>query len=74
MAFYAWQQRSAGTFVLGGVFMGFQYAQQVGGVIGSIATNLQNFARIRTDFASAQPIWAAPQPRNVVDSELVAAP
>lgn len=61
VALYAWQQRSDGAMLLGGVFMVYQYAQQAGGVIGSLASNLQNFARIRTDYASAAPIWAAPR-------------
>ena len=74
VALYAWQQRSAGTFMLGGVFMVFQYAQQAGGVIGSLATNLQNFARIRTDFASAAPLWEAPQSREPASSHLAVAP
>ena len=57
---YAWQASPGGALMLGGVFMVFQYAQQAGGVIGSLASNLQNFARFRTDFASAAPIWDAP--------------
>jgi ABC-type multidrug transport system fused ATPase/permease subunit len=57
---YAWQTRGDGL-LLGGVFMVYQYAQQAGGVIGSLASNLQNFARMRTDCASAEPIWSAPQ-------------
>jgi ABC-type bacteriocin/lantibiotic exporter with double-glycine peptidase domain len=32
-------------------------------VIGTLAVHYQNFARIRTDYASAAPIWAAPEPR-----------
>jgi len=52
---------SAGVPVLlGGLFMVYQYAQQAGGVIGSLASNFQSFARIRTDFASADVIWTAP--------------
>ena len=58
---FAWQTHGNGALLLGGVFMVFQYAQQAGGVIGSLAANLQNFARMRTDFASAGPIWDAPQ-------------
>ena len=51
---------SAGVPVLlGGLFMVYQYAHQAGGVIGSLAQNFQSFARMRTDFASAEPIWAA---------------
>ena len=63
---YAWQASAGGALMLGGVFMVFQYAQQAGGVIGSLASNLQNFARFRTDFASAAPIWDAPRERAPV--------
>jgi ABC-type multidrug transport system fused ATPase/permease subunit len=58
---YAWQARSGGAILLGGLFMVYQYAQQSGSVIGSLASNLQNFARMRSDYASAAPIWAAPR-------------
>ena len=58
---YAWQVASSGALMLGGVFMVYQYAQQAGGVIGSLASNLQNFARFRIDFASAAPIKSAPR-------------
>ncbi len=61
VALYAWRARADGALLLGAVFMVYQYAQQAGGVIGSLASNLQNFARIRTDHASAAPIWQAPQ-------------
>lgn len=57
---YAWGASEKGALMLGGVFMVYQYAQQAGSVIGSLAANLQNFTRIRTDFASAEPIWRAP--------------
>ncbi|MES2887217.1 MAG: ABC transporter ATP-binding protein [Pseudomonadota bacterium] len=57
---YAWGTSAKGALMLGGVFMVYQYAQQAGSVIGSLAANLQNFTRIRTDFASAEPIWQAP--------------
>jgi ATP-binding cassette, subfamily B, bacterial len=60
---YAWQATTRDALLLGGVFMVYQYAQQCGGVIGSLASNLQNFTRIRADYASAAPIWAAPQQR-----------
>ncbi len=64
---YAWLTRAesatAGVPVLlGGLFMIYQYAQQAGSVIGSMASNFQNFARMRTDYASADPIWAAEVP------------
>lgn len=65
VAVYAWQaQRAsgAGALLLGSVFMVYQYAQQAAGVIGTMAGNFQNFARIKTHVASADPIWQA-EPR-----------
>ena len=50
-----------GTVMLGALFMVYQYAQQAGGVIGSMAGNFQGLARTRADYASAQPVWLAPQ-------------
>ncbi|MDB5998651.1 MAG: alkanesulfonates transporter ATP-binding protein, partial [Rhizobacter sp.] len=62
VAAYAWQAHGTGkALLLGGIFMVYQYATQAGSVIGSMAGNFQNFARIRTDFASAELIWQAPQ-------------
>jgi ABC-type multidrug transport system fused ATPase/permease subunit len=63
VAVYAWHAHravaSGAPLLLGGVFMVYQYAQQAGGVIGSMASNLQNFARFKVDFASADPIFHA---------------
>ncbi|HWH84123.1 MAG TPA: ABC transporter ATP-binding protein, partial [Burkholderiaceae bacterium] len=61
VSLFAWRSQAGGALLLGSVFMVYQYAQQAGGVIGSLAANLQNFARIRTDYASAGPIWSAPR-------------
>ena len=62
---YAWETRSAGApLLIGSLFMVYQYAQQAGGVIGTLAAHYQNVARIKTDFASAAPIWEAPEPRS----------
>jgi ATP-binding cassette subfamily B protein len=74
VALFAWRSHGDGAMMLGGVFMVYQYAQQAGGVIGSLASNLQNFARMRIDFASAAPIWDAPRDQRasvggLVDSE-----
>jgi ATP-binding cassette subfamily B protein len=58
---YVWQAREPGQAVLlGTVFMIYQYAQQAAGVVGSMASNFQSFARMHTDYGSAEPIWAAP--------------
>jgi len=63
VAAYAWQASASAAdgLLLGSVFMVYQYAQQAGGVAGSLASNLQNFLRVRTDLASADTIWSAPQ-------------
>lgn len=61
---YAWRTHgaSAGTpLLIGSLFMIYQYAQQAAGVLGAMASNYQNLARTQTDFASAEPIWSAPQ-------------
>ncbi|MCW7536330.1 ABC transporter ATP-binding protein/permease [Aquabacterium sp. A7-Y] len=59
---FAWQVAGAGsTLLLGSLFMIYQYANQAGGVVGSLASNYQNFARIRTNFAASTPIWDAPE-------------
>ncbi len=61
VAAYVWHDIGSGAALLiGSVFMVYQYAQQAGGVIGAMAAHFQGFARTRTDFASANPIWHAP--------------
>ena len=62
---YAWRSGDGGgALLIGSIFMVYQYAQQAGGVLCSIASNLQGFARARTDYASADAIWNAPQVRD----------
>ncbi|HRO60614.1 MAG TPA: ABC transporter ATP-binding protein [Burkholderiaceae bacterium] len=71
-AFVALTGRSGSVLLMGSVFMVYQYAQQAGGVIGSIANNFQGLARTRADFASAEPIWQAkdrPEPGDAVDPQ-----
>lgn len=59
---YVWQTRSPGEAVLlGSVFMIYQYAQQTASVIGSMAGNFQSFARMHTDYRSAEPLLQAPR-------------
>ncbi len=61
---YAWSANGAGSgapLLIGSLFMIYQYAQQAAGVLGAMASNYQNLARTQTDFASAEPIWQAPQ-------------
>ncbi len=58
---YVWQARAPGQAVmLGAVFMIYQYAQQAAGVVTSVAANFSFFARMHTDYGSAEPIWQAP--------------
>jgi ATP-binding cassette subfamily B protein len=58
---YVWQARAPGQVVmLGAVFMIYQYAQQAAGVLTSVAANFSFFARMHTDYSSAEPIWQAP--------------
>lgn len=60
VALYAWSAKhSSGTLMLGDVFMVYQYTQQAAGVVGSIAVNFQNFARMYTDYSCADNIWNA---------------
>ena len=61
---YAWSAHGAGAgapLLIGSLFMIYQYAQQAAGVLGAMASNYQTLARTQTDFASAGPIWEAPQ-------------
>lgn len=58
---YVLQARQPGQAVLlGTVFMIYQYAQQAATVVGAMAANFQSFARMHTDYGSAEPIWATP--------------
>jgi ATP-binding cassette subfamily B protein len=57
---YAWTQARTGPLLIGSLFMVWQYAQQAGGVLGSMAANYQALARTQADVASAEPIRAAP--------------
>jgi len=58
---YVLQHRQPGQAIaLGTVFMIYQYAQQAASVVGGMASNFQSFARMHTDYGSAEPIWAAP--------------
>lgn len=58
---YVLQARQPGQAVLlGTVFMIYQYAQQAATVVGAMAANFQSFARMHTDYGSAEPIWQTP--------------
>jgi ATP-binding cassette subfamily B protein len=65
LVLYVWSahrdaQALGAPLLLGGLFMVHQYAQQASGVVTSIASNYQGFARHRADYASAAPILEAP--------------
>ncbi|EON15240.1 MULTISPECIES: ABC transporter ATP-binding protein [Pandoraea] len=69
---YVLQSREPGQAVLlGTVFMIYQYAQQAATVVGSMASNFQSFARMHTDYGSAEPIWAAPSDPDAVVPAIV---
>jgi ATP-binding cassette, subfamily B, bacterial len=50
--------RQAATLLLGSVYMVWEYAQQASGVICSIASHFQTFARQHADYSSADAIRA----------------
>jgi ABC-type multidrug transport system fused ATPase/permease subunit len=52
---------AGGTLLIGSLFMVYQYAQQAGGVLCSMAANFQGLAHNQADHASADPIRLAPQ-------------
>jgi ATP-binding cassette subfamily B protein len=63
VALFAWlatrpsqDGRQAATLLLGSVYMVWEYAQQASGVICSIASHFQTFARQHADYASADTI------------------
>ncbi|MFJ2991312.1 ABC transporter ATP-binding protein [Pandoraea sp. NPDC087047] len=70
---YVLQSREPGeTVMLGTVFMIYQYAQQAATVVGAMASNFQSFARMHTDYGSAQPIWDAPGDFDAVVPAVIA--
>ncbi|AJC18966.1 multidrug ABC transporter ATP-binding protein [Pandoraea sputorum] len=73
---YVLQSRVPGQAVmLGTVFMIYQYAQQAATVVGAMASNFQSFARMHTDYGSAEPIWDAPSdPDAAVPAVIADAP
>ncbi|VVD60762.1 ABC transporter ATP-binding protein [Pandoraea anhela] len=73
---YVMQSRGPGQAVmLGTVFMIYQYAQQAATVVGAMASNFQSFARMHTDYGSAEPIWQAPgEPDAAVPAVIANAP
>ena len=69
VAMYAWLAANGGVsevnqhaLMLGSVYMVWEYASQAGGVVSSLASHFQTFARQHADHASADPIRDAPSP------------
>jgi ATP-binding cassette subfamily B protein len=60
---YAWfaTRGSAAGLAIGAVFMVHQYASQTADVASAMAGQFQGLAQARTNFASARPIFEAPQ-------------
>jgi ATP-binding cassette, subfamily B, bacterial len=56
-----WLSERNGTILIGGVFLVHQYAQQARTVVLALADKFQTVARARTDLASAEEIWNAPE-------------
>ncbi|OZI38579.1 multidrug ABC transporter ATP-binding protein [Bordetella genomosp. 10] len=73
---YVLRNREPGQAVLlGTVFMIYQYAQQAAQVVGAMAANFQSFARMHTDYGSAEPIWHAPgDPEAAIPAVIPEAP
>ena len=65
------------TLLLGSIYMVWEYAQQAGGVVTSIASHFQGFARQQADYASADAIRAAaagaPHSLTIAPAAMVAA-
>jgi ABC-type multidrug transport system fused ATPase/permease subunit len=55
-----WLSERDGTILIGNVFLVHQYAQQARAVVLALADKFQTVARARTDLASAEAIWSAP--------------
>ena len=55
-----WMSRRDGAILIGGIFLVHQYAQQARSVVLALADKFQTVARARTDLASADAIWEAP--------------
>nr|HEX4316619.1 ABC transporter ATP-binding protein [Kofleriaceae bacterium] len=64
VALYAWlAYRDAGAILVGSIVVVHAYAQQVGGVVSSMAGNWTDLVKRQADIACADPIWdATPQP------------
>ncbi|UEM22111.1 ABC transporter ATP-binding protein/permease [Skermanella mucosa] len=65
VALYAWLAwRSDGVILLGTAVMVHQYSQQIGNVVGSMATNWQDLVRYQADIGSADEILSAESRRS----------
>jgi ATP-binding cassette subfamily B protein len=66
--------RQAATLLLGSVYMVWEYAQQASGVICSIASHFQTFARQHADYASADTIRELQVAKTAEDAQPAAGP
>jgi len=62
-----WMGQRDGAILIGGIFLVHQYAQQARLVVLGLADRFQTVARLRTDLASAESIWFAPEPAGAGD-------
>lgn len=78
VALFAWlvvrggKADAAQTLMLGSVYMVWEYAQQAGGVISSIASHFQTFAHQHADYASADAIRREAPARHMRGSHIAA--
>jgi ATP-binding cassette, subfamily B, bacterial len=77
VALFAWLTVRAGALngtqalMLGSIYMVWEYAQQAGGVISSVAAHFQTFARQQADYTSADVIRDATPGREAEASAIV---
>jgi ATP-binding cassette, subfamily B, bacterial len=64
----------ANTLLLGSLYMVWEYAQQAAGVIASIASHFQTFARQQADYASADMIQTSSTVAAALESRTSSAP
>ena len=61
VAIYAWlAYKKTGTVLVGSAVMVYQYAQQIGAVVGSMAQQWSELVRYQTDITNADPILDTP--------------
>jgi len=51
---------AASGVAIGSLFMVYEYSQRAGGVLTAVAAHFQSLVRQQSDYAAAEPIYAAP--------------